>query len=196
MDDIQNESVKAATRKYLVIVSLIEGIENRLKGSELFFILLNVILIFLFTTTIRPFLNESNLLITPFDMLAFFACITIGLTVNAYWTASSMRLQLKLKLRYFQARYLERKINRAGEFFYSDESLFFNPDIHRIESPDGKETVHYPTKGFLSMDGFVGAAKPRLLSLLMPLVFFTIFIAALLTTILYKLLPIFDLLSK
>lgn len=183
-----DENYKESMGKYRVIVSLIEGIEGRLKWSELFFIFLNVLIFFLFVMGIRPILDNADMMITPFDILAFFACITIGLTINAYWAASAMRLQLKLKLRYFQARFLERKINRSGESFYSDESLFFNPEIHRVESPDGKEAVHYPTKGFLSMDGFVGSARPKILSLLMPLVFFTIFIAILMTTILYRLL--------
>ncbi len=188
MEKNYNESMETPTQKYQVIVSLIEGIESRLKWSELFFISLNILLFFLFVLGIRPILDNIEMIITPFDILAFFACITIGLTINAYWAASAMRLQLKLKLRYFQARILERKIDRSGESFYSDESLFFNPKIHRVESPDGKEAVDYPTKGFLSMDGFVGAAKPRVLSLLMPLVFFTIFIAILITTVLYRLL--------
>ena len=87
-----------------------------------------------------------------------------------------MRLQLKLKLRYFQVRFLERKLNRAGEFIFSDESLFFSQKTREIKSPDGKETVSYPTKGFLRMDGFAGAAKPRYLSLLMPSMFFAFYL--------------------
>jgi hypothetical protein len=95
--------------------------------------------------------------------------------------ASSPRAQLKLKLRYFQARYLERKLNCKGEYIISDESLFFNPEIRKVESSDGKETVFYPTEGPSRMDGFIGAARPRTLSLMMPFWFFIIYLLSLVT---------------
>jgi len=47
-----------------------------------------------------------------------------------------------------------------------------------------KETVLYPTEGMLRMDGFIGAAKPRALSLMMPLLFFIIYLSSLITILL------------
>jgi hypothetical protein len=109
------------------------------------------------------------------DLALFFICIVIGMSINAYWIAFAMRVQLKLKLRYFQARFMERKLNQAGEYIYSDESTFFNPDIRGLESPDNKETLEYPTSGLTRMDGFIGAAKPRYFSWLLPCLFVTIY---------------------
>ncbi len=86
-----------------------------------------------------------------------------------------MRLQLRLKLRYFQARALERKMNCAGEFIFSDEHIFFEPTVYRLESFDKKETIFYPTSGPARMDGFVGSAKPRVFSWMFPLLFIIIY---------------------
>lgn len=172
----EEKSDSETTKKYLTVVSLINRIEDRLKWSELVFILLNLLVFFPTINFLSSTIHKTDQPLTPIDMLFIFFCLVIGISINTYWTASSMRLQLKLKLRYFQARFLERKINRPGEFIFSDESLFFGEATREIMSPDGKETVLYPTKGFLRMDGFVGAAKPRHLSLLMPFMFFAIYL--------------------
>ena len=111
-------------------------------------------------------------------MFYILLCHVFGLALNTYAIATSMRTQLKLKLRYFQARFLERKLNSTGEFIISDESSFFAPDIGKIESPDGKETLLYPKKGILRMDGFIGSAKPRVLSLVIPMIFFIIYLSS------------------
>ncbi len=179
MEDVDKKTSRESTKKYLTIISLIDGIENRLRWSELAFILLNLIVIFSTMSFLSIVIGDVGQPLNPIFMLFIFFSHAIGISINAYWTASSTRLQLKLKLRYFQARYLERKINRKGEYLISDESFFFNPEIGKVESPDGKETVFYPTDGFLRMDGFIGAAKPRLLSLLMPFLFFIIYLASL-----------------
>ncbi len=175
MEEADIKTGYESTKKYLAIISLIDGIENRLKWSEIVFILMNLcvifsIMIFLTANTGQPW--------NPVFMLFLLFTHAIGISINAYWTASSTRAQLKLKLRYFQARYLERKLNCNGENIVSDESLFFNPSIRKVESPDGKETVFYPMEGFLRMDGFIGAAKPRVLSLLMPFLFFIIYLSS------------------
>lgn len=183
MEDLGVKASRASTKKYLAIVSLIDGIENRLRWSELAFILLNLIVIFSVMNFLATVLEDIGQPLNPIFMLFLFFSHAIGISINAYWTASSTRLQLKLKLRYFQARYLERKLNCKGENFISDESLFFNPEIGKIESPDGNETAFYPKEGFLRMDGFIGAAKPRLLSLLMPFLFFIIYLASLISII-------------
>ena len=169
-------------QKYFFLLSNIENIENRLKWSELGYIALNLIVFFPTAFFVSHVFDKLRILpLEPMDLLLLSFCFVIGFSINAYWTASAMRLQLKLKLRYFQARYIERKLNTEGEFFVSDEALYFDPAISRVESPDGKENVMYPREGMLRMDGFVGAAKPRLLSLLIPFVFFVIYLASFLT---------------
>ena len=113
-------------------------------------------------------LNQEGFFGNSF-LLFWFA---LGMFVCVLWITSSMRLQLKLKLRYFQARYLERKMDSAGENFCSDEGIFFNPEIRKIESPDKKELLQYPVKGLSRMDGFIGAAKSRYLNWILPSIFF------------------------
>jgi hypothetical protein len=63
-------------------------------------------------------------------------------------------------------------MDSAGENFCSDESIFFNPEIRKIESPDKKELLQYPVKGLSRMDGFMGAAKSRYLTWILPGIFF------------------------
>ena len=176
MGDTDIKPTNESTKKYLAIISLIDGIENRLKWSEIVFIAMNLVVIF----SIMGFLTaNTGQPWNPVFLLFLLFTHSIGISINAYWTVSSTRSQLKLKLRYFQARYLERKLNRKGEYIISDESLFFNPSIRKVESPDGKETVLYPMEGFLRMDGFIGAAKPRILFLLMPFLSFIIYLSSL-----------------
>ncbi len=183
MEDAEKKTDRDPAKKYLAVLSLIDGIENRLKWSELAFILMNLIVFFSVMSFLAAIPEDIGQPLNPIFMLFIFFSHTIGISINAYWIASSTRLQLKLKLRYSHARFLERKINRQGEYLISDESLFFNPEIGKVESPDGKETVFYPTEGLLRMDGFIGAAKPRLLSLSMPFLFFIIYLASLISII-------------
>lgn len=178
MEETEKTADAATTKKYLSLISIIHENEKNLKWSELTYIFLNIMVFFPSIHFISTVANREGTPVSSVDILFILLCHVFGIFINTYWTASSLRLQLKLKLRYFQVRYLERKLNRAGEFFFSDESLFFDPNIGKIESPDGKETVDYPTKGVLRMDGFVGSAKPRVLSLFIPMIFFIIYFAS------------------
>ena len=182
MGDIEEGKTGAGTaEKYLALISIIHGIENRLKWSELAYILMNFIAFFASIYFISSIIHDYGQSLAPVDMLFIFFCPIVGISLNTYWMASSLRSQLKLKLRYFQARFLERKLNRDGEFILTDEGIFFAPEIGQIKAPDGRETLVYPTKGVLRMDGFVGSAKPRVLSLLLPSVFFVIYLSSLLS---------------
>ncbi len=167
--DETNEKAQQTVQKYLVLMKVICIMETRLVRSEMVYLIINIF-IFLSSTM---FLNRkgllSNSLVLFWSVLGMFVCI--------FWVTSSMRLQLKLKLRYFQARYLERKMDSAGENFYSDESIFFNPEIRKIESPDKKELLQYPVKGLIRMDGFIGAAKSRYLTWILPSIFFIFYLA-------------------
>jgi hypothetical protein len=161
--------------KYLALLSIIEQVQNRLQWSELVYILLNF-MVFFPSIYLITFVFKKPGFSNSFQLLSLLFCFVMGMLINTYWTISSIRLQLRLKLRYFQARSLERKFNCSGEFFITDESLYFNPKIGEVQSFDGKETIFYPNKGILRMDGFIGAAKPRVLSLMIPSIFFIIYI--------------------
>jgi hypothetical protein len=163
------------TDKYLALVYIIEQIQHRLQCSELVYILLNLLVFFPSIFFAANSLNEGACSANPFCVLFILFSFAIGMIINAYWTVTSIRLQLKLKLRYFQARNLERKYNHSGEYFISDEAKYFNPEIGIVESFDGKETIFYPSKGALRMDGFIGSAKPRHLSLMIPAIFFIMY---------------------
>jgi len=175
MDKIEQRTNHETANKYIALSSVISGMEDRLRGTEIFFLFLDVIVLLFTITFISSATHKVNYILTYMDLALFFICIVIGMSINAYWIAFAMRLHLKLKLRYFQARFMERKLNCAGECIYSDESTFFDPDIRILESPDNKETLHYPTSGLTKMDGFIGAAKPRYFSWLLPCFFITIY---------------------
>jgi hypothetical protein len=178
MADSIEKPNNSAEDKYLALLNIIDQIQHRLQSSELVYIFLNLLVFFpSFFLTVSVF-GRSDYAPPPSFILFILFSFVIGMIINAYWTVSSIRLQLKLKLRYFQARNLERKHNESGEFFISDEARYFNPEIGMVESFDGKETIFYPKKGMLRMDGFIGSAKPRHLSLLTPSIFFIIYIAS------------------
>ena len=162
--DEMNEKAQPTVQKYLALINMICIMENRLVRSEMVYLIINIF-IFLASTLS---LNGKGLLSGSF----FLFWSALGMFVCIFWITSSVRLQLKLKLRYFQARYLERKMGSAGENFYSDESIFFNPEVRKIESPDKKEPLLYPVKGLGRMDGFIGATKARYLTWILACIFF------------------------
>lgn len=173
-EDIKLESTDSITlKKYLTIAKLIFKIEDRMVRSELVYLALNVV-IFLVMIVFILIMHERR---SSHGMEHAFISLTaaVGMSICVYWAAFAMRLQLKLKIRYFQARYLERRINALGGFIFSDESAFFNPKIRRLESPDGQEAIEYPASGMMRMDGFLGGAKPRYLSWFMPALFFSMY---------------------
>ena len=166
--DETNERAQETVQKYLLLMKMIYIMENRLVRSEIAYLIINI---FIFFSSTMP-LNREEFFGNSF-LLFWFA---LGMFVCVLWITSSMRLQLKLKLRYFQARYLERKMDSAGENFCSDEGIFFNPEIRKIESPDKKELLQYPVKGLGRMDGFIGAAKSRYLTWILPSIFFFVYL--------------------
>ena len=149
----------------------VNEMEKRMTWSDLVYLSLNVAVLFIFTLISR-LADTAYSSLSAIQLLSTLFCLVTGMALCVYWTASAIRLQLKLKLRYFQARFLERKINRIGEYILSDENEFFSADLKPVESPDGKERLYYPTSGATRMDGFVGRLKPRHFSWLMPLLFF------------------------
>lgn len=175
MNNIEQKADNATTEKYITLISIISRIEDRLRLAELVYLSLNIV-VFLFTFSfISSMVHKSGYFLTYMDVAFVLFSLIIGLSINAYWIASAMRLQLKLKLHYFQARGMERKMNRAGENIFSDASIFFDPNIRQVESPDNKEKLLFPTSGITRMDGFIGSAKPRHFSWLMPCLFAVIY---------------------
>jgi len=162
--DEANEKPQQTVQKYLLLMNMISIMENRLVHSEIAYLIINI---FIFVSSTMS-LNREGFFDNSF-LLFWFA---LGMLVCVLWITTSMRLQLKLKLRYFQARYLERKMDSAGENFCSDEGIFFNRQVRKIESPDKKELLQYPVKGLARMDGFIGAAKSRYLNWILPSIFF------------------------
>ena len=168
--DETNEKAQQTVQKYILLMKMIGMMENRHVRSEIAYLIINI---FIFLSSTMS-LNREGFFDNSF-LLFWFA---LGMWMCVLWVTSSLRLQLKLKLRYFQARYLERKMDSAGENFCSDESTFFNPEIRKIESPDKKELLQYPVKGFVWMDGFIGAARPRYLTWILPSIFFFFYLVA------------------
>ncbi len=164
----------ATAEKYIALISLITRIEDRLRRSDLVYLSLNIFTLsfsIFFTSSLT---REIDYFLTPLDITFIFICTVVGMLVNVNWIIFAMRTQLRLKLRYFQARTMERKMNSFSENIFSDEHIFFDPDIYRLDSFDNKEVLLYPSRGLTGMDGFVGSAKPRHLSWILPAIFITI----------------------
>jgi hypothetical protein len=175
MNNAEKTADDATKSNYLSLLSTINEMERRMGWADLICLSLNILTI-LFTFSFISFLmHRTNSSPAAIEVLSVLFCLVIGMALCVYWTASAIRLQLKLKLRYFQARFLERKMDRVGEYIFSDEENFFAPGIRHLESPDKKELLHYPASGITRMDGFVGRLKPRHFSWLMPLLFFGIY---------------------
>jgi hypothetical protein len=179
-----NEKMQQSVQKYHLLMEMIGMMENRLIRFEIVYLIINILI--LLTSTISLGLLKS---LGPrlFYLGAAYPLVwlSIGMLLCALWIAFAMRLQLKLKLRYFQVRYLERKIDSPGENFFSDEEIFFNTKTGKIESSDKKELLQYPTKGFTHMDGFMGRAKPRYLTWMLPSIFFIIYLLTFINTMLW-----------
>jgi hypothetical protein len=163
---------EATLKKYLSLLSVITETEKRIGWSDLTYLSLNILTILFTFSFISVLMRGTHGSLAAVEVLSVLFCLVMGMALCVYWTASAIRLQLKLKLRYFQARFLERKMDRTGEYIFSDEENFFEPGVRHLESPDKKELLYYPTSGMTRMDGFVGRLKPRHFSWLMPLLFF------------------------
>lgn len=175
MDEIDRNQDAETVKKYLALLSAINETEKRLGWSDLVYLSLNILIFLFLFGSFSLLIKKEILTLMPSAFLLVLFCLVIGMAICVYWTTSAIRLQLKLKLRYFQARFFERKMNCSGECIFSDEDKFFDPEQRRLESPDQKEVLLYPTSGLTRMDGFIGAVRPRYLSWFMPLLFFAIY---------------------
>jgi hypothetical protein len=160
---------------YLRLTDTINEHQSRLVWSELIFIALEVAIFFACVLQVIRLGDSPAQTVGTISSAAVLLSLVVGMAVSGYWVAYSMRLQLRLKLRYFQARHLERKLGGVGEAIFTGDA-HFNKDMTELESPDGVESIVYPRKGALRMDGLFGGAKPRVLSALMPGLFFILFV--------------------
>jgi hypothetical protein len=174
MDNLEQPSHINARDKYFALLNIISETQNRLGWTELVFLSLDVALL-IFAMGFTVFVHNRGVTM-PFEIAFIILCLAIGLSLSTYWIATAMRLQLKLKLRFFQARFLERKIGPEEEGIYSNEAVFFDENFHSLESPDKKEQITYPSSGLTGLDGLIGSAKPRHLSWFMPGFFSLIYI--------------------
>ncbi len=180
MNTIEKDDKSGTLQKYLALLNIICAIENRLAWSELIYTVLNIVVLFF----IAGLINFKDIFSVFTGTLSLMLCIVTGEFLCVFWVISSMRMQLKLKLHYFHARSLERKMDSPGEYFKSDEYTFYDRSIRRVESFDKKETTEYPSTGAVRMDGFAGSAKPRHLSWIMPALFFMIYCVFFIMTLL------------
>ena len=180
--DETNEKMQQSVQKYSLLMKMIFILENRLIRYEMVYLIIHIFIFFTSTICLNvvKFFGSSYFYLS-FHYLLFW--LAIGMFLCVFWIASVMRLQLKLKLHYFQARYLERKMDAEGENFYSDEGIFFNPATQKIESPDKKEVLEYPVKGLSRMDGFLGTAKPRYRTWILPSIFFMLYLLTFINTL-------------
>ena len=160
---------------YLRLIDTINEHQSRLVWSELVFMVFEAAIFFACILQVVRLGDHPVQTVGTISSSAVLMSLVIGMAVSAYWVAYSMRLQLRLKLRYFQARNLERKLGGVGEDIFTGDALF-NKDMTLLESPDGVESIVYPRRGALRMDGLFGGAKPRVLSALMPGMFFILFL--------------------
>lgn len=171
---MEHNTDSGTLKKYLALLRLISAVENRLAWSELIYIFFNLIVLFITISLMFYLRINQSLFSSVLGLISSMLFVIVGETICIYWVISSMRIQLKLKLRYFQARAMERKMDSPGEYIVSEEYIFFDTNA-KLESFDKKETVQYPTTGAIRMDGFAGSAKPRHLSWILPTLFFLIY---------------------
>ena len=164
------------TKKYNSLLRTINEMEKSIRLTEISYVFINVIIVLFSVNYITSFFNTTLAVSFTLEASLIMICLFSGMIICTFWTALITRMQLKLKLRYFQARFLERKMNCVGECILSDESLFFTPSIRKVESPDNKELLDYPIHGPLRLDGFIGSIRPGYLSLMMPFTFFLMYL--------------------
>ncbi len=175
MNNVEKETNFATMEKYKALIMMISRTEDRLRLSEIAYLSLNIIVLLFTIMFVSNLVHKTNYALTYMDYALAFLNLIIGMSINIYWVAFAMRVQLKLKLRYFQARYAERKFDKPDENIFSGDHIYFDPDIRRLESPDGKETLTYPTEGLKKMDGAIGSLKERYFSWLLPFLFIVIY---------------------
>jgi hypothetical protein len=177
MEEKPKDLKPRTAENYFSLISILNGIEKKVMWSEIVYISLNIAMLFYLGVISSHPVPDAEDAMYPFHLTVFFLILVTGCSLCAYWAASSMRLQLKLRLLYFHLRYLERKMTDMDLHYFLDLNLYFDlSGDGKVTSPDGKEEITYPRIGILRMDGLFGSAKPRHFSLLMPCFFCLIYV--------------------
>lgn len=176
MEDETPTPTRGTLEIYLRLFDAIHEHQSRLAWSEIVFIVLETVI---FLAGVAQLTRIGDRPAETADTIATAAILTtlaIGMVVGAYWIGYASRLQLRLKLRYFQARYLERKLGGVGEDVLSGDARF-NKDVTELESPDGEEIIVYPHGASRRASGLLESTRRRLPSVVTPVLFFMIFSA-------------------
>lgn len=176
MEETIEKADESTERKYLALVSFISDMEKRLSWSELIFLALNIFIFCFSVIVIYPYRDILQPTVSSFDLMLILFCLIIGMAISTYWTAYASRLELNLKVKYFQLRYFERKMNRQGENIFSGLTPFFTPGIGKLESYDKEEILLFPKATLSHLDGFFGSIQPKHLSVFIPFLFFLFFV--------------------
>ena len=112
MEEKIEKADESTERKYLALMSMVAGMERRLNWSELTFLFLNIVVFGFLVVSIFPFKQQLAPTMLSLDIMLVLFCLIVGMTVSTYWTSYASRLELNLKVKYFQLRYFERKMNR------------------------------------------------------------------------------------
>lgn len=176
MDEKMEKADESTERKYLALMSMVSEMERRLNFSELTFLFLNIVIFGLLVISIFPVKQQLAPTMSSLEIMLVLFCLIVGMTVSTYWTSYASRLELNLKVKYFQMRYFERKMNREGENVFSGLRPFFSPGIGKLECPDQKEILSFPRGHIFSIDGKLGSIQPKHISLFVPFLFFIIYV--------------------
>ena len=95
MDKVEQKTDHEAANKYIALLSAISDMEGRLGWTEIFFLFLDIIVLLFTITFLSSVIHKVTYILTYMDLALFFICIIIGMSINAYWIAVAMRVQLK-----------------------------------------------------------------------------------------------------
>ncbi len=176
MEEKIEKADESTERKYLALMSMVSEMERRLNRSELTFLFFNILIFGFVVVFLSPVKQHLASTMTSLDLMLVLFCLIVGMTVSTYWTSFASRLELNLKVKYFQLRYFERKMSREGENIFSGLRPFFSPGIGKLECPDQKEILSFPRGHIFSIDGKLGSIQPKHISLFVPFLFFIIYV--------------------
>ncbi len=176
MEEKIEKADESTERKYLALMSMVSEMERRLNRSELTFLFFNIVIFGFVVVFLSPVKQHLASTMTSLDLMLVLFCLIVGMTVSTYWTSFASRLELNLKVKYFQLRYFERKMSREGENIFSGLRPFFSPGIGKLECPDQKDILSFPMGHIFSIDGKLGSIQPKHISLFVPFLFFIIYV--------------------
>lgn len=167
-DDLQG---RAPMAQYGAIIHLVTANEGRLDHLKVTFLVVDSILMLTFGWVVSfwDFRGGDPWTLIDFRVFPFFIPV-IGMFASAVWIALTMRIQMMLRLCYFHLRQVERQIGLSPCGIFSAADRYWEGEP--VKSLDSAETLHY-LKG---ADGRIGRIPSRLLSWMMPLLFFTVFL--------------------